>query len=517
MKKHDVQQHTERRISAFLRLMLAAFLLFAQIALVVGLSLLLEHRFAIAYTVLELVALVIAIRINGRPGGSAYRTGWIILVIAVPVVGLILYLLWSGEHQSKQLNLKRIPTPVETETRQEQSRLNVEKLRRSYPQWGRLASYLHRQGFPLYQHTRVDYLPTGEGYLDDLLAHMEQAEHFILLEYFIVATGAIWDRMLEVISRKAAQGVEIKLIFDDFGSMMRIRREDVEQLRQMGVEVKIFNPVHHYVNRLYFNYRDHRKITAIDGDVAYTGGVNVGDEYANLTHKFGHWKDCGVRLEGEGAWGLTRDFIHMWEDLGGHMEREHDYYRPHGRYETPGFCQSVSDGPNNNPDSTVEDLYLDLISGANSMAYITTPYLAIDDPMIKALCLAGDSGVDVRLCLPGVPDKKYAYLVAECYYGELLSHGVRIFTYSPGFLHSKSIVADREAAFVGSVNMDYRSFRLHFECGTLIYDHPAIENVLEDMDEIIDLSNEVTLETWRARPWYRKAASTFLRLFAIWM
>ena len=517
MKNHDVQQHTERRISAFLRLMLAAFLLLAQIALVFGLSILLEHRFAIVYTVLAVVALVAAIRINSRPGGSAYRTGWILLVVAVPVAGLILYLLWSGEHQSKHLNLKRIPAPVESETRQEQSRLNVEKLRRSYPHWGRLASYLHRQGFPLYQHTNVDYLSSGESYLDDMLRHMEDAEHFILMEYFIMATGAIWDQTVDVISRKAAQGVEIKLVFDDFGSMMRIRREDVEQLRRMGVEVKVFNPVHHYVNRLYFNYRDHRKITSIDGNVAYTGGVNIGDEYANITHKFGHWKDCGIRLEGEGAWGLTRDFIHMWEDLGGHMEREHDYYRPHGRYDTPGFCQSVSDGPNNNPSSTVEDIYLDLISGANRMVYVTTPYLAIDDAMIKALCLAGDSGVDVRLMLPGIPDKKYAYLVAECYYGELLSHGVRIFTYTPGFLHSKAILADREAVFVGSVNMDYRSFRLHFECGTLLFDHPVIENVLEDMDEIIALSEEVTLETWRRRPWYRKAMSAFLRLFAIWM
>ena len=517
MKKHDVQQHTVRRISAALRLMLAAFLLFTQIGLVFLLSILLRQHFAIVYTVLELVALVTAIRINSRPGGSAYRTGWIILVLIVPVAGLILYLLWSGDRQSKQLNLKRIPLPVETETRQEQSRGNVEKLRRGHAQWGRMASYLHRQGFPLYQHTHVEYLSTGEGYLDDMLEEMEYAEHFILMEYFIMATGQIWDRMVNIISRKAAQGVEIKLLFDDFGSMMRIRGEDVERLRQMGVEVKIFNPVHHYVNRLYFNYRDHRKITCIDGNVAYTGGVNVGDEYANITHKFGYWKDCGLRLEGEGAWGLTRDFIHMWEDLGGHMEREHDYYRPHGRYDTPGYCQSVSDGPNNNPKSTVEDMYLEMISGANRMVYITTPYLAIDDPMTKALCLAGDSGVDVRLILPGTPDKKYAYLLAEGYYGELLSHGVRIFTYTPGFLHSKMILADRETAFVGSVNMDFRSFRLHFECGTVVYDDPVIEDILEDMYQTIDLSAEVTMESWKKRPWYRKVLGVVLRPFAIWM
>lgn len=516
MKKHSVQQHTERRIAAALRLLLAFVLLVAQIGLIFLLSALLRQQMAIAYTVLELAAVVVAIRIYNRTGTSAYKMGWIVLVVLAPVAGMTLYLLWSGDRQSKQLNLKKIPPPRESESREEQSRLNVEKLRRSHPQWGRMASYLHRQGFPLYQHTRVSYLDTGEAYLDDMLERMEQAEHFILLEYFIMATGEIWDRMVDVLRRKSAQGVEIKLLFDDFGSMMRVRGEDVEQLRQMGIEVKIFNPVHHYVNRLYFNYRDHRKITSIDGDVAYTGGVNVGDEYANLTHKFGYWKDCGIRLEGEGAWGLTRDFIHMWEDLGGHMEREHDYYRPHGRYETDGFCQSVSDGPNNAV-TPLEDVFLQMINGGERMVYITSPYLAIDEPMIKALCLSGDSGVDVRLILPGIPDKKYAYLVAECYFGELLRHGVRLFTYEPGFIHSKVVLVDRTTAFVGSVNMDFRSFLLDFECGTLLYDVPAVENVLEDMDNTFAECKEVTTEAWKKRPWLRKALGTVLRLFAMWM
>lgn len=517
MKKPKVQQHTERRIAAALRLLLAFVLLMAQIGLTFLLSALLRQRSAIVYTVLELAAMALAIRIYNRPGTAAYKMGWIALVLLAPVAGMILYLLWSGDRQNKQLNLKRIPLPRESEAKEEQSRLNVEKLRRVHPQWGRMASYIHRQGFPLYQHTRVSYLPSGEEYLADMLERMEQAEHFILMEYFIMATGQIWDKLVDVLRRKSAQGVEIKLLFDDFGSMMRIRGDDLEQLRQMGVEVKIFNPVHHYVNRLYFNYRDHRKITCIDGDTVYTGGVNVGDEYANITHKLGYWKDCGVRLEGEGAWGLTREFIHMWEELDGRMEQEHDYYRPHGRFEVDGFCQSVSDGPDNNPQSTVEDIYLQMISGANRMVYVTSPYLAIDEAMIKALCLAGDSGVDVRLMLPGIPDKKYAYLVAECYFGELLSHGVQIFTYTPGFLHSKIVLADRETAFVGSVNVDYRSFRLHFECGTLIYDDPVVEEILEDLHGIIGESAEVSLEDWKKRPWYRKLLGTVLRLFAMWI
>ena len=517
MKKPRVQEHTERRIAAMLRLALAAFLLALQIALTVLLSAVLRQHAAIAYVALELLALVMAVRIYSRPGGSSYKLGWIMLIVLAPVTGLILYFLWSGDRQSKQLNLKNVPLPRESQGREEQSRLNVEKLRARDAEWGRLATYLHHQGFPLYQHTGVTYIPTGEEYLDDVLEQMERAEHFILAELFIMAKGEIWDAAVEILHRKASQGVEVKLLFDDFGSMMRMPKEEVERLRTMGVEVKIFNPVHQYVNRLYFNYRDHRKIICVDGDVAYTGGVNLGDEYANIVQKFGYWKDTGIRLEGEGAWGLTRDFIHMWEDLGGQMDREHDYYRPHTRSETDGFCQSVSDGPNNNPVSIMEDVYLQMITGANREVWITTPYLAIDEPMIKALCVVGDSGVDVRLIVPGTPDKKYAYLVAESYFGELLHHGVKLYRFTPGFIHSKSVMADRQVAFVGSVNMDFRSFQLHFECGSVLYNVPAIADLATDLEDTMARSESVTLESWKRRPWFRKAVGVFLRLFAMWM
>ncbi len=517
MKKPRVQEHTERRIAAILRLILAALLLAAQIALTVLISIVLRQHAAIAYTILELIALIVAIRIYNRSGGTSYKLGWIVLIVAVPVTGLILYLLWRGDRQNKRLSLKGLPMPKESVGREEQSLQNIQKLRSTNEAWGKLATYLHKQGFLLYQHTKVQYYQTGEQYLADVLDQMERAEHFIFAELFIMAVGDIWDTAVEILQRKASHGVEIKLLFDDFGSMMRMPREEVERLRSLGIEVKVFNPVHQYVNRLYFNYRDHRKIICIDGDIAYTGGVNLGDEYANIVQKFGYWKDCGIRLEGEGAWGLTGDFIHMWEDLSGQMEQEHDYYRPHERPEAEGFCQSVSDGPNNNPVSTIEDMYLQMISGAKREVYITTPYLAIDEAMIKALCVAGDSGVDVRIIVPGIPDKKYAYLVAECYFGELLNHGVKICRFSPGFIHSKSVLADRQIAFVGSVNMDFRSFDLHFECGSLLYNVPAINDLYLDILHTIEQSDEVTLEKWQARPWFRKALGILLRLFAMWM
>ncbi len=517
MKKPHVQQRTERRISAALRLVLVAVLLVAQIALVFLLSTLLKQRMALAYTALELLAAVVAIGIWSRPGATSYKIGWIMLVLFVPVVGVILYLLWNGARQSKRLDLKKLPRPEEPLAQQEQAKSELERLRQAMPYWYPAAAGLDRKDFLVYRNTAVKYLPTGEAYLNTMLDDLEHAERFIFLEYFIVAEGEIWDRLSDILCRKSGQGVEVKLIFDDFGSMLRMPNEKVEALTRAGVEVKIFNPVHHYVNRLYFNYRDHRKITCIDGDVAYTGGANIADEYANIVERFGYWKDCGVRLEGEGAWGLTREFIYMWERMDGELHSEHDYYRPVHHVAAQGFCQTLVDGPDDNPDAPAEDLFLQLISRARQSVYVTTPYLAIDEPMMKALCLAGDSGVDVRLMMPGIPDHKFAYLVAESYFEELMEHHVKIYTFTPGLIHGKTAMADREVAFVGSVNMDYRSFQLHFECGEVLYGVPAIESLLEDMDRIVDSSELMTPQRMAERPVWRRLLGTVLRLFAMWM
>ena len=517
MKKPHVQQRTERRISAALRLVMVAVLLVAQIALVFLLSDVLKQRMALAYSALELLAAVVAVTIWSRPGATSYKIGWIMLVLFVPVVGVILYLLWNGARQSKRLDLKKLPRPEEPLAQQEQAKSELERLRQAMPYWYPAAAGLDRKDFLVYRNTAVKYLPTGEAYLNTMLDDLEHAERFIFLEYFIVAEGGIWDRLSDILCRKSGQGVEVKLIFDDFGSMLRMPNEKVEALTRAGVEVKIFNPVHHYVNRLYFNYRDHRKITCIDGDVAYTGGANIADEYANIVERFGYWKDCGVRLEGEGAWGLTREFIYMWERMDGELHSEHDYYRPVHHVAAQGFCQTLVDGPDDNPDAPAEDLFLQLISRARQSVYVTTPYLAIDEPMMKALCLAGDSGVDVRLMMPGIPDHKFAYLVAESYFEELMEHHVKIYTFTPGLIHGKTAMADREVAFVGSVNMDYRSFQLHFECGEVLYGVPAIESLLEDMDRIVNSSELMTSQRMAERPVWRRLLGTVLRLFAMWM
>ncbi len=512
----QVQRKTERRISAALRLVLVALLLLLQIAIVVALTQVLRQKAYIAYAVLEIVAVFCVARIYIRPGSSSYKPGWIILIMLVPVVGLILYFLWNGNQVKKKLALKTMRMPPELPEVQESSDRAQAELARRWPRWAKLTEYLRRQDLPLFANTEMTYFPTGEEYLEDLLARLEKAQKFIFLEYYIASKGQIWDRICKVLAERAADGVEVNLILDDFGSMMTMPPEEIQALRQKGIWVQMFNPVHHYVNRLYFNYRDHRKIAVIDGDVAYTGGANLADEYANLIVRFGYWKDCGLRLEGEGAWGFTRQFMYLWLRMGGELRDPWDSYRPCGGSSGSDLCQPLVDGPDNNPVNTVEDTYQQLIGSANRYVWITTPYLAIDEPMIHTLSIAADSGVDVRLMLPGIPDHKFAYMVAQSYFGELLEHDVKIYTYTPGLLHAKSVVADGEVGFVGSVNMDYRSFQLHFECGAL-FSGSAVAAVQEDMNRTMEKSRQVTMESWKKRKWYVKILGAVLRPFAMWM
>ena len=477
------QQKGERRIAAALRIALAAVLLAVQVLFVVLTTRYLKDHFALIYGALEGIALITALYIYNKPGDLSYRVAWIIPILFVPVVGLILYLLWGGDTQRKRLQRQTAPKlpPEEPESLRNRSALNADRLQRALPGWSRVSQYLSSRGFYLYQNTKMVYLPEGALLLEDILGRIKAAERFIFMEYFILAEGKLWDRMSAALCERARSGVEVKIIFDDFGNIKRFSAESLQTLRDAGVEVIVFNPVHEYVNRLYFNYRDHRKITVIDGETAYTGGVNIADEYANLIDRFGYWKDSGIRLEGEGVWGLTAAFLNMWSFL------------------------------------PAEDTFLQLIGSARRFLYITTPYFIPDENIMRALCIAGDGGVDVRLMLPGTPDHWYADAVADSYIGELLEHHVKVYRYTPGFLHAKSIMVDREAAFVGSVNFDYRSFELHYECGVMLYGASAIESLLEDMDGILDKSHAVTPEEWAHRGLLRRMFEPILRVFSIWM
>ena len=516
-EKIEAPERIERSISAFTSISMCVLTVLAQIAVTLFVASFLQESAYFIYFILRLAGTVVAIQVYLRPGSPSYKLVWMCLLLALPVSGMLLFFLWGGTHQAKRLSLRKIQPMTERESAWMESRNNVARLKRRSPDWGRLATYLQKKGFLLYRGTQAAYFPEGEDFFEDLAAHLQKAEVYIFLEYYILAEGEVWDRLFAILRERAAAGVEVRIIFDDFGNLTRLSDATLQAIQDAGIEVEVFNPVHRYVSRIYFNYRDHRKIAVIDGAWAYTGGINIADEYANRIVRFGHWKDTAVRLEGAAAWGFAVQFIQMWKMIGRTLPNEDDYYRPRREVPDAGWCQPFTDGPMNNPDNPIEETYLQLITSAKRLLYITTPYYAVETSMQQALCIAADAGVDVRLMVPAIPDKKYVYMVAETYWGELLSHGVKIYRYTPGFLHAKSVMVDREVALVGSTNMDYRTFQLHYECGVLLYHSPVVEELLEDMDAIMSQSSRYTLEEWEQRPWYRRLSSSLLKLAAIWI
>lgn len=513
----QTEERIERRISAATSLSMCALTVIAQIAITLILTRFLREKTYVVYALLEIMGAIFAIRVYQRPGSPSYKLAWMSLLLALPVSGMILFCLWGGTHQAKSLSMRKVPPIRERESTRMESEANLARLRRQSPEWGRLAAYLQKRGFLLYRNTDARYFPDGAAFFDDLIDRMREAEVYIFLEYYILAEGQIWDRIFSVLKERAAHGVEVRIIFDDFGNITRLSDDMLQAMQDAGIEVAVFNPVHRYVNRIYFNYRDHRKIAVIDGYYAYTGGINIADEYANLIVRFGHWKDSAVRIEGEGAWGFATQFMQMWKMIGRTLPNEDDYYRPRRQAQGAGWCQPFTDGPLNNPDNPIEETYLQLIASAKRMLTLTTPYYAVEESMQKSLCIAADAGVDVRLMIPAIPDHKFTYMVAETYWGELLRHGVKIYKYTPGFLHAKSVMVDREVALVGSTNMDYRTFQLHYECGVLLYHSPVVEDLLEDLDQTAAVSTLYTLEEWEKRPYLRRMFASILKLGAIWL
>jgi cardiolipin synthase len=332
-----------------------------------------------------------------------------------------------------------------------------------------------------------------------------------------VGEGALWDRMHTLLIKKRSAGVRVLFLYDDFGAVLRTPKNFKKSLESEGFEIRVFNPIHKYTDKLYMNYRSHQKIIVIDGNVGFTGGINLADEYVNLVSRFGVWKDNAVRVEGDAVWGLTVTFLQMWEVSSEDEKLDYSPYRPTKSFEQNDvFCQVLSDGPANNPRNPVENIYKQMIYYAKKLLYITTPYLIIEDDMREALITAAYSGIDVRIITPYIPDKKNVKILTNYNYGSLLEAGVRIFEYTPGFIHAKTIISE-DCGIVGTINMDYRSFHLHYECGVWICDRNAIDIIKQDLLETMEQSHEVTYEEWEKRPLYIKAYQMILNLFSTLM
>lgn len=495
------KQMTRRRFHVMIwRRGVTALLLLLQMGVLIYTIFSNSRESTAVYLVLSLLSFFTALHVLTRKDKSAFKLTWIFLILLFPIFGGLFYWLFHSQHTSKGLS-KRLQK-IDREGRESFYLVKdgYEKACQAAPEHKAEMRYLQTfSGFPVYQNTQTEYYPLGEVALPAMLEEMEKAESYIFLEYFIIEEGEMWDAMLEVLKGKAAQGVDVRLIYDDVGCFLLLPKEYPEILRDCGIRCHIFNPFRPFLTTVQ-NNRSHRKILCIDGKVAFTGGINLADEYINRRLKFGHWKDCAVKLEGNAAWSFTMMFLEMWELLDGKKEEYGDYLPPReeGLWTAhDGFVQPYCDSPLDT-ENVSEHVYMRIIEKAREYLYITTPYLVLDDSMVSALVLAAKSGVDVRIITPYVPDKKLVQFVSRSYYRDLVRAGVRIFEYEKGFVHSKLFVSDDEVATIGTVNLDFRALYLHFECGAWFCGCRAVNQVKEDILELLPQCIEVREEDTKA-------------------
>jgi len=468
------------------------------------------------YGGIAIIAFVIAVFVLAKSNEEpAYKTMWILVIVILPLFGTILYLLIKGSNVSgrqkkfwRKINADSLKYLV-------QDKAVLKKIETVQPQIFTQAKYmLQTAGAPVYSNSYAKYLPSGEKFFDDLKEELKKAKHFILMEFFIIKEGRLWQDILEILKQRAAEGVEVKIVYDDFGTIDSFRPGYFKRLSRYNIEAVVFNRLHPTLNQ-FINYRSHRKIVVIDGLVAYTGGVNIGDEYINLKSKFGHWQDCGIKVYGEAVFPHTVMFFSNYC-----MAKKIDYidvsiYKRENLSikNRLSYIQPFSSGPiDRSP--IARNNYVRMLYGARRYIYIQTPYLVIDGTTIKALKMAAKSGVDVRIVLPGTPDKKIVYVLGRSYYKELMEEGVKIYEYTPGFVHGKMVVSDDIMACIGTINFDFRSLFLHFENAVLIYNDPAILDMKQNFNDIFEQSHLVTPEDIKKRKAHEKFFAKILRLFA---
>lgn len=451
--------------------------------------------------------------IIGDKSNPAYKIAWIIPILLFPVFGGIIYLMFGGSHLSKKTKQEMMSQREEV-CRELASDLKSEILTGVGQDAVVQARYLENAALcPVYGNTQTQYFPLGELKFHAMLRELKKAKKYIFLEYFIVQEGEMWNAILEVLLEKARAGVEVRMMYDDLGCMFTLTNDYDRMLEEAGIHCVAFNRFLPVLS-LRLNNRNHQKLCVIDGTVGFTGGINLADEYINRKVRYGHWKDGGVQLKGDAVWSMTVMFLSMW-----HLYRDKgesiEWFRPEREIwpEAKGCAQPYYDSPLDE-EPVGQTVYLNLINRAKRYVYIMTPYLIIDDAMTTALVSAAKGGVDVRIMTPHIPDKKIIFEVTRAHYEALLEGGVKVYEYTPGFLHAKTFAVDDLYGVTGTVNMDYRSLFLHFENGVLLYDQPAVQEIREDFLNTQELCSRVTLKQCRSLPLWRRLIRDLLRIFA---
>ena len=504
-----------KKILRFLtqRVVLTALLILIQALLLFGIIWKLNNYFIYFYAFSVLLSLLLTLRIINNKSNPAFKIAWLIPILLFPVLGGLVYLVFGSDRTGKYIRNKmgRIEKEMQDGISKANERSGIEKMP---PDVVNQSHYISNSAHcPPYKNTTVEYLPMGEVKFERMVQELKKAKRYIFMEYFIIQEGTMWNTILDVLEEKAKEGVDVRVIYDDMGCILTLPTGYEKTLREKGIQCQIFNPSIPILSS-HFNTRDHRKICVIDGNVGFTGGINLADEYINGYEKHGHWKDTAILLKGEAVFSLTTMFLSMWDYLIKKEGEDYAAYYPDSWDENAqGIVQPFADNPLDD-EAVGETVYLNLINKAKRYVYITTPYLILSNEMVTAMNTAAKSGVDVRIITPHVPDKWYVHAVSRSYYEMLVEAGVKIYEYTPGFVHAKTFVVDDEYAVVGTINLDYRSLYLHFECAAWMYKASCVTDVRDDFLKTQQMSQEITLEECRNISIPRRLGRSVLRVLA---
>ena len=486
----------------------------AQLILLAAGYYLLRNYNLLFYALFLCISALALVYIFNAPGNPDMKLTWMFPIAIFPVFGAIFYMTITFQPGTKVM-YGRLKNLAEYTRKYVSVREGTRsRLREESPHMGQLAFYLEqRDNSPVYENTQVKYYSLGDSQFVDMVEELKKAKRFIFLEFFIVHEGRMLDTILDILREKAQEGVEVRFMYDGTNVLWNLPNFFPRLMEDEGIRCKMFAPIRPIFSP-HYNNRDHRKILVIDGRVAFTGGINLADEYINEKKRFGHWKDAGAMIRGDGVERFTYMFLEMWNE----SESGKDTY---GKYALPEDAAYPSDGyviPYSvcplGPERVGERVYLDVINTAHTYVHIMTPYLILDYQMIMALTYAASRGVEVVIIMPHIPDKKYAFVLAKTYYNQLLEAGVRICEYEPGFVHAKVFVSDDVKAVVGTVNLDYRSLYHHFECGLVLYKNSQVAVMEQDIQDTLKKCIEMTVEDYKRLKLTDRALGRIMRFLA---
>ncbi len=439
---------------------------------------------------------------------------WLVIILPFPVFGALLYLYTQQDIGHRALKSRVHQITAQTRSAIPQSPQVRDTLEAMHPGVAGLSRYIARSGcYPVYTNTDVTYFPIGEAKFQEMLRQLKSAKHFIFMEYFIVKEGLMWGKILEVLAQKAAEGVDVRMMYDGMCEISSLPHDYPKRLNNLGIKCKAFSPLSPFVST-HYNYRDHRKILVIDGHTAFTGGVNLADEYINHIERFGHWKDTAVMVKGDAVPSFTLMFLQMWALDEKTTEFDRFLSFPtQPQTQAPGYVIPYGDCPLDR-EKVGEQVYIDILNRAQRYVHIMTPYLILDGEMENALKFAAQRGVDVRLILPGIPDKFIPFALALTHYNSLISAGIKLYEYTPGFVHAKSFVCDDREAVVGTINLDYRSLYHHFECATYMCEVSCISDIERDFQDTLQKCRTVTRESIKKEKLSRKIVGVAMKVIA---